>query len=334
MKPWVRRTSIAFGCILALLIGAGGWILHANDFEIRQQSVTIPGPTQPLHATLALPETGDGPFGLVVFVHGDGPADASRDSYYTPIWETFAAAGYASLSWNKPGVDGAPGNWLDQSMHDRALEAEAAIAWARERSDIDPRRVGVWGISQAGWVVPEVAVHLPDLQFVILVGPAVNWLRRGEFNTVAEMRHANASEADIADALQRRNAGLQSLRENATYRQYLATQQDSDPMTEDRWNFVVRNYRSDATADLSQIAVPVLLVLGDEDLNVDVDETEQIYRDALPPDRLTVRRFADASHSIVDAGIDNDKDPRGIDVALFAPRSLYAPGYLIRSASS
>ncbi|MCV7068997.1 MspA family porin, partial [Mycolicibacterium farcinogenes] len=43
-------------------------------------------------------------------------------------------------------------------------ESEAVLAWARGRRDIDPRRIGVWGISQAGWVLPEVAAKHPELQ--------------------------------------------------------------------------------------------------------------------------------------------------------------------------
>ncbi|MBE5461093.1 alpha/beta hydrolase family protein [Mycobacteroides abscessus] len=319
---------VAAACVIALVLGTGGWIIYANDFAIREERLTIPGSVQPLQATLALPKDGNGPFGLVVFIHGDGPANAARDGFYKPIWESFAKAGYASLSWNKPGIGGAAGNWLDQSMHDRAAEAEAAIRWARGRADIDPRRIGMWSISQGGWVVPEVAARTPDLQFVILVGAAVNWLRQGEFNTRAKLTRQGASESEIAAALDSHNATLQPLRDNATYEQYLATQHDSDPMSADRWNFVRKNYLSDVTGILPQVKVPVLLALGDDDLNVDVNETERVYRQLLPPQQLTVQRYPDASHNIVKADLDNDQNWRSTLVAVFAPRSLYAPGYL------
>ncbi|ETZ88002.1 hydrolase family protein [Mycobacteroides abscessus MAB_030201_1075] len=97
---------VAAACVIALVLGTGGWIIYANDFAIREERLTIPGSVQPLQATLALPKDGNGPFGLVVFIHGDGPADATRDGFYKPIWESFAKAGYASLSWNKPGIGG------------------------------------------------------------------------------------------------------------------------------------------------------------------------------------------------------------------------------------
>ncbi|UNB50536.1 S9 family peptidase [Mycolicibacterium sp. YH-1] len=326
---WLRRTGIALGCVVALTLSAGAWMTYQNDFAIREQRVTIPGPQQPLDGVLALPKSGNGPYGLVVFVHGDGPADASRDSFYRPIWETFARAGYASLSWNKPGVDGAPGNWLNQSMQDRAEEVTAAIDWARGRSDIDPDRIGGWGISQAGWVLPEVAARRPELQFVILVGVAVNWLRQGEYNLRAELRARNAPESDLATALARRDRTNQLLRDNAGYDRYLATGIEESPMSADRWGFVARNYLSDISPTLPQIQIPVLLELGEADLNVDVAETETVYRELVRPDLLTVQTYPRASHNIARENLDNGRDSvESFLVAVFAPRQIYAPGYL------
>ncbi|MCV7226914.1 alpha/beta hydrolase family protein [Mycolicibacterium komossense] len=331
-KPWlrwVRRTLIALGCVAALVLTAGAWVIYQNDFAIREQRVTIPGPQQPLDGVLALPKSGSAPFGLVVFVHGDGPADATRDSFYRPIWESFARAGYASLSWNKPGIDGAPGNWLNQSMRDRAAEVETAIDWARGRSDIDPRRIGGWGISQAGWVLPEVAARRPDMQFVILVGVAVNWQRQGEYNLRAELRARNAPQSELATALARRDRTNQLLRDNAGYDRYVATGIDSPPMSADRWGFVARNYLSDISPTLPQIRIPVLLELGEGDLNVDVAETERVYRELVRPDLLTVQTYPHASHSIARADVDNNHDSvKSFLVAVFAPRQIYAPGYL------
>lgn len=105
------RIRCLLGSLLALALAAGaagGWVAYQHSYDLREQRVTITGGAQPLDGVLARPEGGDGPFGLIVFVHGDGPADATRDTFYRPIWEALAKAGYASLSWNKPGVGGAP----------------------------------------------------------------------------------------------------------------------------------------------------------------------------------------------------------------------------------
>lgn len=148
---WRRRLRrLAIGAaVVALLLAVGvGGVIYQHDYDIREEQVEITNGSQTLDGVLAKPP-GGGPYGLVIFVHGDGPADATYDGYYRPYWESFARAGYASLSLSKPGVSGSEGDWLDQSMDDRAAEVAAAIAWAKSRPDIDTGRIGLWGTGQA-----------------------------------------------------------------------------------------------------------------------------------------------------------------------------------------
>jgi len=290
--------------------------------------VTITGGAQPLQGGLALPTTGQGPYGLVVFIHGDGPIDATHDTFYRPMWESFARAGYASLSWDKPGVNGAPGDWLDQSMQDRAEETLAAITWARTRPGIDPDRIGLWGSSQAGWVLPTVAARMPDLQFIIAVSPAINWLRQGRYNLLAELRAEHASEAKIQDEIAASDAFVRQLRNGATFEQAQATGKEARGLTRGRWRFAAKNYTADASTDLAATHVPVLLILAGHDLNVDVADTETTYRRLLTrPGQLQVRHYPDATHSLVRKDIE-DSTLKTYLVAIAAPRSLFAANFL------
>ena len=226
-----RRVAVAAALLTSLIVGAGIVFLVANDFAIDEEPVQIPVDSNVLHtkgnvrnaggnvlqAVLAMPERRKRPVGLVVFVHGDGPTDATHDTFYRPLWEAFARAGYASLSWSKPGVDGAPGDWLAQTMDDRAGEVQAAIAWARRRADIDPRRIGLWGASQAGWVMPKVAGRVRGLQFVIAVSTATNWQRQGRFNSHAEQRHRGDTPQQVTAEARRSARRLALLRRGASH---------------------------------------------------------------------------------------------------------------------
>jgi pimeloyl-ACP methyl ester carboxylesterase len=228
---------------------------------------------------------------------------------------------------DKPGVNGAPGNWLDQSMDDRAAETEAAIEWARGRSDIDPSRIGLWGASQAGWVMPKVVNLDPDVAFVIAVGPAINWLQQGEFNTLAELSERNASADEFEKARVDRAKNLDQLARDASFDDLVASG-EADGLTEDRWNFIRKNYLSDARADLETVKVPVLLIIGGQDVNVDVADTERVYRELLDsPGQLVVKKYPDATHSIVEKDLE-DSELMSALVAVLAPRSIFAPGYL------
>lgn len=173
------RRALLTGLLLTLTTALllAGIVLWQHDYEIHEERVTVPAGGHDLPGVLATPTgKGPGPFPLVVLVHGDGEVDATHDGFYRPYWEAFARAGYASLSLDKPA------DWLGRTMDDRARETTDAIAWAaRTRPDIDPARIGLWGASQAGWVMPKVVAGAPapGVRFVIAVGTAVNWVRQG-----------------------------------------------------------------------------------------------------------------------------------------------------------
>ncbi|WP_046776745.1 alpha/beta hydrolase family protein [Streptomyces yangpuensis] len=325
----VGRAVLATLAALAVVAaGLGGLVVWQNTYDLREKAVTVRRDGRTLAGVLALPEQGEGPFPLVVFVHGDGPVDATHDTFYRPIWESFARAGYASLSWNKPGVGGAPGDWLDQSMDDRADEAVDAIAWARQRPDIDGSRIGLWGASQAGWVLPKIAAKDPGIRFVIAVSPAVNWHRQGRYNLLAELHRDRASDTEVAAALRRRETGLELLGRGASYEEYVRAVGDPRGMTAARWRFVSRNHTADASADLPALrGVPVLLVLAGHDVNVDTADTEAAYRRLLPGPALRVGHYPDATHGLVKHDVENSS-LRLTLTALCAPRALFADGFL------
>ncbi|MEU4805890.1 alpha/beta hydrolase [Actinosynnema sp. NPDC023587] len=313
MRRWLLGALVGS---LVSTVGGAGWLAYQHSYDLREERVEIGD----LRGVLALPETG-GRHGLVVFVHGDGPVDATHETFYRPIWEAFARAGYASLSWDKPGVNGAPGNWLHQTMADRVRETLDAVAWAKGRPEIDPERIGLWGASQAGWVLPAAARH-PDVGFLIAVGPAVNWHQQGRFNLLAELRERGAPPEEVTAALARREATLDHLRRGSTFEEHRAAVGDAD-LTPDRWRFIRANHESDATADLARVEVPTLLVLGGRDVHVDVADTEAGYRRLVR--RLEVRTYPDGTHGITRA---DRGEFATAAVALAAPRALFADGYL------
>lgn len=330
-RKWRWLVWSAVGLLL-VAASLGGVVVRQNTYSLREEKVSLRHDGALLDGVLALPKHGQGPFGLVVFVHGDGPIDATHETFYRPLWDSFARAGYASLSFSKPGVGASEGDWLKQSMDDRADETLAAVAWARTRPDIDGRRIGLWGASQAGWVLPKAAARDGRLQFVIAVSPAVNWLRQGRYNLLAELDRAGASEQEKQAALRRRETVLGLLERGATFTQYRAAIGAADGMTAARWGFIARNYRADSTADLAAMrGTPLLLVLAGHDITVDVADTEAVYRSILPPTSLTVTHYLGATHSLVDHELESSAWRLTI-TAIAAPRRLYTDGFLTDQA--
>lgn len=73
--------------------------------------------------------------------------------------------------------------------------------------------------------------------------------------------------------------------------------------------------------------VPVLLISGADDLNVDGAETEAVYRSLLAPGTLTVRRYPGATHALLRTPVERSSWRLTL-TAVFAPRALFPPGLL------
>lgn len=209
--------------------------------------------------------------------------------------------GAVSIPWlrlNKRGINGSEGNWLQQSIDDRVEEARQAIAWAKQQPMIDEKQTGVWGASQEGWVIPKSAKK-ESLAFSLLLSPAINWLSQGQYYTPIEMKNDGYSEAEIQDKESYDRQVRKLLEKQASYDEYLKIARENNLMSKDRWTFVSKNFLSDATDDLRNVNTPVLLILGEEDMQVDVKETERVYRDTVKLELLSVAVFPDADRSML-----------------------------------
>lgn len=128
----------------------------AGDVSFTSHGVT-------LHGTVVVPEGGARGPGIVM-VHGSGEHD--RDDYRTEA-EAFAKAGIATLIYDKR-TEGYSLFERDYSV--LADDALAAVRTLRSQPGVDPARVGVWGLSEGGWVAPLAASKSKDVAFVVTVG--------------------------------------------------------------------------------------------------------------------------------------------------------------------
>ena len=320
-----RRRWITLTFTMLLFVG-GGTLLYLggqHTFAVKSESFTFESGGNELVATLHLP-TADGPHGVVVIVPGDGPNDVEPG--ILPVWESLASAGYATVEWNKPGVGDSTGNWLDQNMDDRADEVADVIEALDDRDDLDTDDLGVIGISQGGWVIPLVADSV-DVDFFVAWSTAIVWQEQGAYLTERQLANADAGTELAARVLSadQEDRGL-------TYQDYLDWYGSLDDdvaeffsvASEDRWNFAERNSDLDASETLPAMQdTPVLLLLGGQDDNVDVDDTERVYREILGGPCLEVIRYPDAAHNL----LDHDGFSL-VATGIFEPSSIFADGLL------
>ena len=102
-------------------------------------------------------------------------------------------------SWDKAGVGDSSGDWLQQSMSDRATETIAAMKAVQAATKDFGNPIGFMGFSQAGWVLPKVATQVSADTWFVIVGGATNWRAQGAYFTTRRLMSEGHSTEYIRD---------------------------------------------------------------------------------------------------------------------------------------
>ena len=92
--------------------------------------------------------------------------------FILPFARFLVRRGVAVFGYDKRGVGGSTGDWQTASFEVLAGDVVAAFDYLKTRKDIDATRIGLLGVSQAGWIMPLAAVRAKDLAFLISISGA------------------------------------------------------------------------------------------------------------------------------------------------------------------
>jgi pimeloyl-ACP methyl ester carboxylesterase len=165
---------------LVALLGAGCGSGEAPSAPSASATTdTFPSGDIRLAYTLDLP-AGTGPFPAIVMGHGSGEVTRQQ---LTSLALGLVQAGFAVLRYDKRGVGGSGGVYevagnvanSERVFPILAGDMLAGIEFLKTRPEVDPARIGLFGVSQAGWIIPLAASRSSDVKFMILVvGPTVS----------------------------------------------------------------------------------------------------------------------------------------------------------------
>jgi uncharacterized protein len=154
--------------------------------------------------TLDLP-AGPGPFPAVVLGHGSGKT--TRDQL---IWASrhLTELGFAVLRFDKRGVGESTGTYVFVGTQDSpwvfpqlASDVAAGVRFLRTRPEIDGRHIGLFGNSQAGWILPVAARDLGDVSFMVLwSGPVCTVGQEMFYSSIVEGTGRPVSDGNAAMA--------------------------------------------------------------------------------------------------------------------------------------
>ncbi|GAB1454947.1 alpha/beta hydrolase [Spirochaetota bacterium] len=157
-----------------------------------------------LAGTLRLPE-GQGPFPCLILISGSGPQDRDESIYgirpFRDIAEALAAKGWASLRYDDRGVGESGGVFAGATSADFVRDALGAYRFTLADPHIDPKRVGLCGHSEGGYIAPAAENALGGVYaLVLLAAPGVSGYEILLDQSADILVAMGASPSDIAAA--------------------------------------------------------------------------------------------------------------------------------------
>ncbi|WP_046247043.1 alpha/beta hydrolase family protein [Hymenobacter terrenus] len=259
-----------------------------------------------LSGTLYLPRGGQ-VLGAVVVTHT--ASKPLRDApLYRHLIEMLPPLGIAVLTYDRRGSGQSGGSLRDSDYLLLADDAIAAVRMLKTDSRIDPERIGIWGLSQGGWLSLLAATRSSDVRFVVsiaapIVAPDVQMMFRSE----SYLRINDYPEADIAQMRAARQAVDDYMRGTGdrAVAQALVDAAATKPWFDQlylgktvgdratsRWR---REIEYDPLPTLDHVRVPALILFGANDPVVPV-ATSVTRINARSRPNLTVRVVAGADH--------------------------------------
>ncbi|HVZ48542.1 MAG TPA: CocE/NonD family hydrolase [Gemmatimonadaceae bacterium] len=159
---------------------------------IREEAITFRSGRDSLTGTLFLPP-GAVRHPAVIMLHGSGGEDRSANR---ELALAFAADGIAAFTYDKRGTGASSGDWKKAGFTDLTADAANAAIAVRNRPDIDPNRLGVYGRGQSATMLPMVAERDASISFLIAVGPngvAADSLDTWRYDPDAHWRSVNGA---------------------------------------------------------------------------------------------------------------------------------------------
>jgi len=324
------------GEITGLTWHEGATEIHANKTTpYREEQVKFKNKDVTLAGTLAVP-LNKGPHPAIVFTHGSGPQIRQRGA----LEQLLVRRGVAVLTYDKRGMGQSTGDYTTASFEDLADDAVAGANLLKVRSDIDPTKIGFWGLSQGGWIAPLAAARFGQAGFVVgASGGGLTPERQGLLGTESALQDAGFSEADIADALafqRAKNFFLKTQSEWDAYQKLLQADKDKkwygfgstdawgpDSKDDPLWAWARLFYFYDPAPALQSLRCPALFVFGDLDEpkaeQANVANLKSLFEKT--GTNATIKVFPNAGHNLFIGESD-------FMAALTSQRLRYAPGYL------
>nr|WP_299339095.1 alpha/beta hydrolase [Allomuricauda sp.] len=321
------RKTRAFTCLLLIIYLWGtpkafGQTV-SEPFEFQFENKTLRGLIEkPEHQT---------PKALVIIIPGYGKTNFVEGNWYSSLRKNLTAAGLTVAFWDKMGCGKSDGTFdAQQPVENSAHEAIAAIEEIKRLQIPGSSKIGFWGISRAGWIVPLINEQFP-MDFWISVSGTDDKENFG-YLLKSNLRIAGKSVEETDTLYNAWMLGHKIFGTHGTYMDYFeatrplrqdslsrklfgytqtseVTEADIQEFKQEQEQYTSKGH-FDAESGLwavidnfdqtlLKVNCPVLALFGAKDSQVDWRKTKKLYEETMgvnPDSELTVKVFENCNH--------------------------------------
>jgi hypothetical protein len=219
---------------------------------------------------------------------------------------------------------------INQPVQSSAKEVLAAIEELKRRNISGSNKIGLWGISRAGWICPLVIEEFPSIAFWISVSGTDDKENFG-YLLESNLRIEGRSESEAKLLVSEWQRGIEVFREGGSFEEYLKAIQNirKDSFCTSYFGYGKENkedyprtpqkfineqhhdeydketglmiYAPNFRETLMKINCPVLSISGEKDCNVDWRKTIALYKETIGNNKnanLTIKTFQNCNHNI------------------------------------
>lgn len=241
---------------------------NAERVEIPYEGGAIPG--------LLTRAEGDGPTPILVYVNG---LDSCKELlYWSGLPQALLRRGVSTLCIDQPGSGEALRLSGLHATHESERWASKVVDWLETRPDVDPKRIGLAGISLGGYYTPRAVAFEPRFALGAVWGANHNWAE------VQQKRLAREGENPVPHYW--------------AHVHWVFGAKDMD-------DFLDKSKGMTLDGVLDRVRVPFLVTHGERDRQIGLEYAHQTYDQLINSPKRELKIFTDREGGVEHVGVDN-----------------------------
>ncbi|SFK40130.1 S9 family peptidase [Caulobacter sp. UNC279MFTsu5.1] len=241
---------------------------NAERIEIPYEGVIIPG--------VLTRAPGEGPSPIVIYVNG---LDSCKELlYFSGLPQALEKRGVSTLCIDQPGSGEALRLHGLPATHESERWASKVVDWLEARDDVDPRRIGMAGISLGGYYTPRAVAFEPRLTLGAVWGANHDWAQ------VQQKRLAREGENPVPHYWD--------------HVRWVFGAKDMD-------DFLAKSKGMTLDGVVEKIRVPFLVTHGERDRQIGLEYARRTFDQLVASPKRALKIFTDREGGVEHVGVDN-----------------------------